>query len=232
MASTPHPAKIVIGGILLCVPALLAVLAVPRFLEGVAAEPFHHVINSAELGAREQPEAYRAAADALSGAASDDGESLAERAQTLVLSADTDPATLARARALVVQSLRAAPTNPSAWLLLCQIDARRGPGAANPCLANALKIAPYDWYTTERRTRLLADQWPYLDEGVRDKAVTLILPMWTTRFLLNDMTLHGVLYELSLTENGRELLRAGFAGHREDLREFNRFVITEQSREQ
>jgi hypothetical protein len=228
MSSTLRPAQIVIGGILLCVPVLLVVLAAPRFQQGVSAEPFHHVIDSAELREHLPASAYRDAANALAGAPGDDGESLADRAQLLALSAENDSATIAQARGLVVQALRAEPSAPDAWLLLCQIDARHAPAAANDCLANAFAISPYDWYTTERRMSLVAGQWPYLSGHVRDRAVSFILPMWTTVWP-NDTTLHGVLYELSFTEDGRQLLRAGFAGHRSDLRDFNRYVIEENS---
>ena len=226
MASTPRPAKIVIGGILLCVPVLFAVLAVPRFLRGLSAEPFHRVIDAAELGERLPASTDRAAADALADAAPDDGQSLAEHALTLVLSADRDPAALARARTLVVDSLRAAPSNPNAWLLLCQIDAHSDPDTANACLANALRVSAYDWYTTGARMRLVAEQWPYLDERVRDKAVSLIMPMWTAVDPFGR-SLHGALYQLSFTANGRQLLRAGFAGHRDDLRDFNHYIFLE-----
>lgn len=225
MASTPRPANIVIGGLLLLVPALLAVLAVPRFAAGVAVEPFHRVIDSAELGETLSPSTYRDASHALAGAPDDDGESLYEEAQVLVLSAQTDPATVARARALDVEALRAEPSNPSAWLLLCQIDALKSPSAADSCLSKAFAIGPYDWYTSERRMLLVAKEWPFLDEGVRNKAVSLVLPMWTLVWPINNATLRGVLYELSTTEDGRQLLRAGFAGHRNDLRDFNRYVI-------
>ena len=225
MASTPRPAKIVIGGTLLLVPVLLAVLAGPRFMAGVAVEPYHRVIDSAELGEKLSSSTYRDASKALAGAPVDDGESLYQRAQTLVLSAETDPATIAQARVLDADALRAEPSNPSAWVLLCQIDALKSPSDANSCLSKAFVIGPYDWYTSERRMLLVAKEWPYLDEAVRDKAVSLVLPMWTLVWPFNNATLRGVLYELSYTEDGRQLLRAGFAGHRSDLRDFNRYVI-------
>jgi hypothetical protein len=229
MASTQRSAKIVIGGLLLSVPVLLAVLALPRFLHGVAAEPFHRVIDSAELGETLPAATYRDASNALAGASADDGESLYERAQLLVLSAQTDPPTIAQSRILDVSALRAEPSNPSAWLLLCQIDALKSPSAADTCLANAFAVGPYDWYTADRRMLLVAKEWPYLDDSTRNKAVGLVLPMWTLVWPINNATLRGVLYQLSFTEDGRQLLRAGFEGHRNDLREFNRYIIEENT---
>jgi len=225
MASTSRPANIIIGGLLLFVPALLAALALPRLLQGVRAEPFHRVVDFAQLGKRLSPSTYRAAADALAGASENDGESLSERAQILVLSAGNDPATLVRSRALAVDALRAGPSNPDAWLVLCQIDSLQSPTAANRCLDGAFTIAPYDWYTAERRMQLTAQEWPYLDEHVRDKAVSVVLPMWNIVWPMSNYTLRGTLYELSFTDNGRQLLRAGFAGHRSELRDFNRYII-------
>jgi hypothetical protein len=225
MASMPRPANIIIGGLLLSVPALLVALALPRLMQGVRAEPFHSVVGSAQLGQHLSPSTYRAAADALAGAPADDGESLSQRAQVLVLSDGNNPATLVQARALAEDALRAEPSNPDAWLVLCQIDARQSPSAAVGCLDNAFAIAPYDWYTAERRMLLTAQEWPYLSEHVRDKAVSVVLPMWNVVWPISNYTQRGTLYELSFTENGRQLLRAGFAGHRSDLRDFNRYII-------
>jgi hypothetical protein len=229
MASTLSPAKIVIGGLLLSVPALLVVLALPRFLQGVAAEPYHRVIDSAELGENLPAATYRDASRALAGASDNDGESLYERAQLLVLSAQTDPSTIAQARILDVRALRAEPSSPSAWLLLCQIDALKSPSDADTCLANAFAVGPYDWYTADRRMLLAAKEWPFLDENTRNKAVSVVLPMWTVVWPISNATLRGVLYQLSFTEDGRQLLRAGFAGHRDDLRAFNRYIIDENA---
>jgi hypothetical protein len=226
MASTPRPAQIALGGVLLCVPVLLGVLAFPRFLAGARVEPFHNVITQAELGQKLPPSIYRAAADALAGAPDADGQSQSDRARALVLSADKDPATIAQSRVLVVRALLDGPSNANAWTLLCQIDARRTPQAGVACLDNAFTISPYDWYTADWRMNLVASEWPYLDERVRDQAVSLILPMWSLVWPQDDtVTLRGVLYDLSFTEDGRQLLRAGFAGHRNDLRDFNRYVI-------
>jgi len=232
MASAPLPAKIVIGGIFLCVPVLLAVLAVPRFLLGVRIEPFSGVIDSGLLGERLPPSIYRAASDALAGASDDDGESLSNRALVLVMSADRDPATIAQSRALVIHALQDAPSNTNAWTLLCQIDTRRAPTDAVACLDHAFAISPFDWYTAEWRMSLAAYEWPYLDERVRDKAVGLVLPMWNTLGWTNTFTLRHALYDLSFTENGRQLLRAGFAGHRSELRDFNRYIFEENANAQ
>ena len=232
MATTARPAKIVIGGIFLCVPVLLAVLAVPRFLEGVRIEPYGGVIDSGLLGERLAPSTYRAASDALAGAADNDGESLSDRARVLVMSAQTDPATIAQSRALVVRSLQASPSNANAWTLLCQIEAHHAPTDAVACLNHAFAISPFDWYTAEWRMSLAADEWPFLDERVRDKAVGLVLPMWNTLGWTSGLTLHHALYDLSFTENGRQLLRAGFAGHRAELRDFNRYIFEENANAQ
>jgi hypothetical protein len=230
MASAPHPAKIVIGGLLLCVPVFLAVLAVPRFLQGTRTEGFQGVVESASSGVRLESSTYRAAADAYAGTTPDDGEGMANFAQVLALTSEYDPAIVSRSRELAVQALRDAPSNPQAWLLLCQIEQRRTPQAAVACLDHAFAIAPYDWYTTGRRMSLVADEWPYLDQPLRDKAVSLVLPMWRTTdpdwlFVLH---FYDELYALTATENGRELLRAGFTPDREALRSFNRFIIDQR----
>jgi hypothetical protein len=229
MSSMPLQARIVVGGILLCVPALLAALAVPRLSQGLSVIAFHSVIDRGLLGAKLPAIQYRAAADALADTSPRDGESLTERAQVLTLSAADNPATLAEARNLVVDALRDGPSNPTGWLLLCQIEAQQKSKGAVDCLSNAFSIGSYDWYTAGRRMSLVASEWPYLTEPVRDKAVTYILPMWNTLGWPSGFTLREPLYALSFTENGRQLLRAGFAGHRDDLRDFNRYIIEENA---
>jgi len=229
MTSMPLQARIVVGGLLLLVPVLLACLAIPRFSQGLDVIAFHGVIDQGLLGAKLPAIQYRAAADALADASPEDGWSLTEHAQVLTLSATDNPATLAAAHALVVDALRDAPSNPTGWLLLCQIEARQKSRGAVTCLDNAFAIGSYDWYTAGRRMSLVASQWPYLTERVRDKAVTYILPMWNTLGWPSGYTLREALYALSFTENGRQLLRAGFAGHRDDLRDFNRYIIEENT---
>jgi len=228
----PLQARIVIGGILFSVPVLLAAAAIPRLSEGLSAIAFHSVIDAGLLGETLPPVKYRAAADALAGASPDDGWSLTERAQVLTLSGVDNSATLAQARTIVVDALRDAPSNPTGWLLLCQIEAQQKSPDAVACLDNAFAVGAYDWYTAGRRMSLVASEWPYLTKPVRDKAVTYILPMWNTLGWPSGLTLRGPLYALSFTENGRQLLRAGFAGHRDDLRDFNRYIIEENAGEQ
>ena len=226
---TSMPLRIVVGGLLLSVPVLLAALAIPRLSQGLSVVAYHGVIDQGLLGAKLPAIQYRAAADVLADASPEDGESLAERAQVLTLSATNDPATLAKAQGLVIDALREAPSNPTGWLLLCQIEAQQKSAHAAACLDNVFAIGAYDWYTTGRRMSLVASEWPYLTEPVRNKAVSLVLPMWNIVWPMNYATLRGSLYQLSFTENGRQLLRAGFAGHRDDLRDFNRYIIEENT---
>ena len=226
---TSMPLRIVVGGLLLSVPVVLATLAIPRLSQGLGVVGFRAVIDQGLLGAKLPAIQYRAAADALADASPEDGESLTERAQVLALSGTDNPATLAAAHSLVVDALRDAPSNPSGWLLLCQIEAQQKSAGAVGCLDNAFAIGAYDWYTAGRRMSLVASEWPYLTEPVRDKAVTYIMPMWNTTGWSSGLTLRQDLYALSFTQNGRQLLRAGFAGHRDDLRDFNRYIIEENA---
>lgn len=114
--------------------------------------------------------------------------------------------------------------------MFCQIESRRNPQAAVACLDRAFTIAPYDWYTAGRRMALVADNWPYLDLKLRDEAANLVLPMWRTTYPEWTFSLHfyDELYALTLSENGRALLRAGFISDRDALRAFNRFVMDER----
>jgi len=228
MGPASLPTKIVTGAILFCVPVLLAALAVPRFLQGARTEAFRSVVDSGALGERLSASSYRAAAAAYADTAPEDAEGLADRAQVLVLTAENDPATISRSRDLVIRSLLDAPSNPQAWLLFCQIEDRRTPQAAVACLDRAFTVSAFDWYTAGRRMSLAAVNWSFLNERVRNKAVSLVLPMWNSTGWTSGLTLRGALYDLSLSNEGRQLLRAGFATDREALRSFNRFVLDER----
>jgi hypothetical protein len=229
MISKGRPVRIVIGMLLLCVPTLLAYAAVPRLLFGLQTEPAHRSVLSATSSESVSVESAQIAAKDFEGAPSDDGDDEAQAAEFLARTAGANRATLSQVRKEVIDALTHAPTNPRAWTLLCEIKTtEQMPARTVTCLDTVFSLVRYDWFTADRRMRLVAYEWPYLDQGVRDSAVQLILPMWNSTDWIDGSTLRGALYDLSLSENGRQLLKAGMISDRQALRDFNRFVIHER----
>ncbi len=229
MTSTPNSVRIVFGTLLLVVPALFACAAIPRLIFGLRTEATYRLVMSATFGKSVPVDSARAAAEAFARAPSDDGGDRAMAAEFLALGALGDPATLARSFRIVSESLAHAPANPRAWTLLCELEANRSPARAVACLDASFTIGRYDWFTAGRRMRLVAFEWPYLDERLRDQAASLVIPMWNTwPQWTESVTLRKVLYELTRSDAGRQLLRAGLISEPETLRSFNRFVIKER----
>ncbi len=228
MTSTPNSIRVIFGVLLLSVPALLAWAAVPRFIFGLGTEGAHRLVLSATIGRSVPIESARAAAAAFEQAPRGDGDDRAWGAEFLALAARGNSVTLAQSRQLADEALADAPANPRAWTLLCALEANRSPALGVACLDTGFPIARYDWFTADWRMRLIAFEWPFLDETLRDSATSLILPMWNTAQWTNGMTLRPALYDLSRSDNGRQLLRAGLISDRETLRSFNRFVIRER----
>jgi hypothetical protein len=223
------PVRVAIGALLLLVPAFLACTAIPRLVFGLRSEAAHRLVQAALVGQKVSGESARAAAAAFEQAPQGDGDDKAQVAEFLALAAGGNPAMYLHARQEVTEALAHSPANARAWTLVCEIDATIAPARAVACLDTDFAIARYDWFTAGRRMRLVAYEWPFLDETLRDSAASLIIPMWNTAQWANGLTLRDALYELSRTDDGRQLLRAGLIPDREALRSFNRFVIRERT---
>lgn len=222
------PTRIVIGALLLCVPAALATLAAPRFVEGLRIAPVQSVAVAVTVGDVLPVSHYRAAADEFGNAPVEDGADHAWQAVFLALSTGTDATSLQRTRAAAMQALVHAPLDTSAWTVLCEKEALFSNARAVACLDKGFPLMRYDWFTARNHLFSVANQWPYLDERLRDSAVKLILPMWRSPQWENGSTLRYVLLDLSNTPDGRQLLLAGLAPNRDELRAFNRWVILER----
>jgi len=224
-ASRAVAVRAVVALLLMFVPVLLAYAAIPRFNFGWRIEPEHRVVLSSILQQSLTVDSALRGAAAFAQAPPGDGDDLAQSGEFLALASPSEPALLLRSRESVSEALAYAPANPRAWTLLCELDAAQSSPRIVSCLDTAFALTQYDWFTAERRMRLVAEEWPFLDESLRDKAVNVVLPMWTSPRWVNGWTLQYVLYDLSRSANGRQLLRAGFIADRDALRSFNRFVI-------
>jgi hypothetical protein len=223
------PVRVAFGAVLLLVPAVLACAAVPRLVFGLRSEAAHRLVQAAIFGQPVPGESARAAAAAFQQAPPGDGDDEAQAAEFLALAAGGDRAMYLRARQEVTVALAHSPANARGWTLLCEIDATLSPAHAVACLDTGFVIARYDWFTAGRRIKLVAYEWPFLDEPLRDTAARVIIPMWNTAQWANGLTLRDALYDLSRSDDGRQLLRAGLISDRAVLRRFNRFVIRERT---
>jgi len=228
MTSKVVPVRTFLGIVLLIVPAALIYLAIPRFTFGLSSASTERLVLLATYQQSISLQAARAAATALERAPAEDGNDLAQASEFLALGAAGDSILLARSRASAIAAITHAPTNPLAWTLLCEAEASRRPLPAVSCLDTSFSLTRYDWFTADERMRLIAEEWPFLNESLRDSAAGLIIPMWYSAHWDYGLTLRNTLYNLSRSENGRQLLRAGFAGDRQALRDFNRFAIQKQ----
>lgn len=239
MNSSSAPIKVVIGILLLSVPIFFVYTAMPRLALGLQIEPASRLVQLATFQASIPIDVARSAASAFAKAPSDDGDDIAQAAEFLVLHADGDQNTISRSRQMVLLALAHAPANSGAWTLLCELETLRAPRYAVACLKTNFDIARYDWFTADQRMQIAALEWPYLDEQLRDEAASLVLPMWYTTQWKTDWNrdatyfdanfLRDALFRLSKSDNGRQLLRAGFASDLDALRTFNRYTLEERA---
>jgi hypothetical protein len=221
------PVRIVVVALLCCVPVMLAMLAAPRFLEGVRIEPFEAVKGAAIGDDPLPPEKYRLAATAFAETLPEDGEERGWYAEFLARSAGIDPKSIAKTRAAALAALSRAPVDTNAWTVLCEAEAAASAGRGTHCFDTAFPVIRYDWFTAGKRMSLLAYEWPYLDEPLRDGAVAVILPMWRSTQWTDGSTLRWQLLELSRSPNGRQMIQAGLPD-RSLVRDFNRWVVQEE----
>jgi hypothetical protein len=211
----------------LIIPAVLIFLAIPRLIEGVGAERALPAVNAAVSGTRLPIDRWRLAADDLGATMADNGDGQVRRAEMIYLAANGNAAGLAAARAVAVDGLTLAPTNPRGWTLLCEIDARIARADAPRCMDTGFFVAPFDWFVAGRRALLAADLWPMLDADVQDAAARRVRLMWESDHW-DDHRVKFVLFDVYKAPNGAALLTAGFKVDKDELREFNRWLIRQQ----
>ncbi len=221
--------KLSLGTLLLVIPALLAIAAWGRFVQGLYVEPLQPVVDETIDGDELSVSLYEQAASLLRETPLDDGDQLAWRGRFEALAAGSDPARLRTARVLTEAALRQSPANIDAWTTLCGLDAAMA-ADTSPCLGRAFRVGAYDWYTAQRRMMIAAAAWSYLSEDVRDRAVSLVKPMWETDHWPDGSSLHPALFELARSDGGRQMLRAGLMSDAEAFKAFKRALIMDEVR--
>jgi len=211
----------------LIVPAVLILLAVPRLIEGVGAERALPAVNAGVSGDRLPIDRWRYAANDLSLTMPNNGDGLIRRAEMLYLAANGNLEGMAQAKAVVIDGLTLAPANPRGWTLLCEIDARIALSEAPRCMDTGFFVAPFDWFVARRRALLAAQLWPMLDADTQEAAARRVRLMWESDHW-DDHRVKFALYDVYQAPNGAALLTAGFRSDKDELREFNRWLIRQQ----
>jgi hypothetical protein len=155
--------------------ALLLVLAVPRYVAGLAVDATFPVPAGIASNRIFSPQVYRKTAALLSEAAKGDGEAQITRAQALWLSG-ADPATVLPIAELGITH---SPTSIQGWTLLAEILPGRDPAGAAKALSLALELSPYDYWLVGRKTRAGAALWNELAPDARAQVITQARLLWT-----------------------------------------------------
>lgn len=205
--------------IALLVPAVLIVTAaIPRLGSGAALEAAFPATAYIGTNAPLPQSSYRAIADTLSRAASDDGETMILRSEAAV-DGGQSPATVIP---IVRSALLRAPSTARGWILLAALLRDRDPESAAACLSLAVELAPREYYLISPRALVGASLWNDLPAGVRSRLVA------DARLMITTPQLHDQLRALLGVRGGPALVTRAFAGHPDRLREFNRTLASEK----
>jgi len=190
--------------LLLAVPLLFIVLALPRFLAGTPPPAARAVLHARLFGLAVHPLRLTKAEQALSTAPAGDGESKLWRAELLALLARNDLHRLEEARTLTVEGLSENPANVRGWTLLCELDVALRRSDAAQCLDTAFFIGPFDWFVAQRRTALSVYLWPKLDSDTQDAAARRLRLIW------ERPSLRSIDFAVAKSPNGTSVLDRAF----------------------
>lgn len=209
--------------VLLLIPAVaLGIYATPHFLDGVARDGAIPVPNRMIAQIAMPKAAYVDAVMALREASPRDGDAAIARAEA-ALHAGAPPFSQVPVLTL---GLSQEPASARGWLLLSNAWATTtDKKKAAQALAQALVLAPHEYWLIGMRAKQAAFLWPYLD------ADTQALALEQARMLWEEPLLRGQLPLLLSTPEGGRLVTRAFAGQSDELREMNRW-LSAQARQQ
>jgi hypothetical protein len=205
---------------------LIALLAAPALAlgwfghqhlsDGLALDAAIPVPNYLISGRPMPPQAYQLAARSLAGIDRRDTDGRLALAQVQLRlgtpSSDVKP--------LLENAILASPANARAWLLFSETLGQTE--EAQSALANALLLAPYDYYLAVPRAVDAAIQWDHLDDATRQLAGRQIERLWDVDILRPQLRF------VLAAPNGALAVTQSFAARPDDLRELNRFVSKER----
>jgi hypothetical protein len=191
-------------------PIFLVLMAVPRFIGGLAIDAVFPVPARMEMNVPLETEEYRAAANTLLRAGTADGEAWILRAEAASFAGQ------AGAKPMLEQGLRRNPSSPRGWMLLAETSADTRQRVR--VLEFLLEEFPFEYWIAGRKVSAGAMLWDDVSEEARGALLTLGKRLWT------EPALRDQLWAVLATGGGPELLTRAFADDPEALRELNRWV--------
>src|SRR5215472_15269384 len=160
--------------VVLLLPLVLIVVAIPHLIDGVAFENAFPVPVYTEMNVSMPRNAYVAAANALAQGMLRDGDR-----DVMLAEAEANGGVAQSAILSTVESgLAQAPTSPRGWTLLAEELSRTDRKHAGEALTVALTLAPNDYYLLGRMERDAAYLWDDLPSDARDVAVNAAPTLW------------------------------------------------------
>ncbi len=194
--------------------ALLLLLAIPRFVAGLAVDGTFPVPAGIATNRTFSKQEYQKAAALLSLAAAGDGESQIARAQALWRSG-ADPATVLP---IVRGGMARSPTSIQGWTVLAEMLQGQDPAGAAKALSLALDLSPHDYWLVGRKTRAGAALWKDLTPDARTQVITQARLLWTQEEMRPQ-----ILPVLQI-QGGASLMTQAIADP-DDIRTLNRYVV-------
>ena len=207
---------------LLLIPAIaLCLYALPHFRDGVAVDEAIPVPNHMIAQIAMPKPAYVDAVIALRQASPRDGDAAIAQAEA-ALHAGAMPFSQVP---VLTQGLTQEPASARGWLLLSEVWASIDQKKAAQAMAQALLLAPHDYWLIGPRAKQAAFLWSYLDTD------TQALALQEARMLWEEPILRGQLQPLLSTPEGVRLATRAFAGQPDEIRAMNRW-LSAQARQQ
>ena len=199
----------------LLLPAVLvSVLAIPRFVSGLALEAAYPVPPYIAKNVVLPRKSYATAAAILSHADPSDGETQIARAEAAHLAGEPD----AQVIPIVENGLSHDPASARGWTLLCEVLQRTDRARSAKALTIALELARYDYFLAGRRARDGAVLWDAIAADDRPLLLRQAQLLWT------EPQLHSEIPPLLNTPGGAALMTRALSDDPQQIRSLNRWV--------
>ena len=214
--ATEPVSQVLIRAALTSLALVMAVLALEHFRDGRAVDAAVPVPVYMVAQIKVPTAAYLEAARALRGANHRDGMAALARGEAMMHAGITGQ----QLTPVLTEGLSGAPASARGWTLLSEALLPTQKRKAAQMLAQALILAPRDFWLAEMRAKLAVQLWPNMDSNTQALATEQILLLW------QDEQLHPQLFALAQTREGAALMSKVFVP--DDIRAINRFIAHQQ----
>ncbi len=210
-----------VGNILWLVPAVvLAFAAVPHFLDGLAVDAAIPAPVYMIAPGPMPKSAYEAAVTPLGRADPRDGDAAIARGEAALRSGARP---LSQVPALS-EGLTQEPASARGWTLLSEAWMPTDKRKAARALAQALLLAPNEYWLAGARVQDAALLWPYLDGDTRAQALD------QTRALWEEPLLRSQIRPLLISPDGKHLLERAFPNQKNKIGDIHWWLSRERRR--